>query len=182
MTWCDKSLSLLKTLWDDGHSASTIAREINAATGQNLSRSAIIGKRFRIGLPGRAHETKRGGSRRKIVKTWATDGLHNRPAYKEPAPTVMEYPPLVPDGAIEYEARRVELGLTALADLKDHHCRWPIGDPRSAEFGFCGATAVRAQPYCAHHTHRAAPEISSRPRPRPDHARPYTPTRSREIA
>jgi GcrA cell cycle regulator len=30
-------------------------------------------------------------------------------------------------------------------------CKWPIGDPRSSEFGFCGKPAVQGRPYCAEH-------------------------------
>jgi GcrA cell cycle regulator len=28
-------------------------------------------------------------------------------------------------------------------------CRWPIGDPRSDEFRYCGAPAAKS--WCAHH-------------------------------
>lgn len=34
-------------------------------------------------------------------------------------------------------------------------CRWPIGDPRSPDFRFCGATAERGKPYCREHMARA---------------------------
>ena len=30
-------------------------------------------------------------------------------------------------------------------------CRWPIGDPRHADFHFCGAQQVAGRPYCATH-------------------------------
>jgi hypothetical protein len=44
-----------------------------------------------------------------------------------------------------------------LADLGDGMCRWPIGDPRSAEFAYCGAPAAKS--YCA--GHRAIAYISA---------------------
>ncbi len=30
-------------------------------------------------------------------------------------------------------------------------CKWPIGDPKSAEFGFCGKPALAGRPYCSDH-------------------------------
>ena len=30
-------------------------------------------------------------------------------------------------------------------------CQWPIGDPRMADFHFCGESALPGKPYCAHH-------------------------------
>jgi GcrA cell cycle regulator len=38
-----------------------------------------------------------------------------------------------------------------LMQLTSRTCRWPIGDPRSADFCFCGATSVRGRPYCDFH-------------------------------
>ena len=30
-------------------------------------------------------------------------------------------------------------------------CQWPVGDPRSPSFHFCGEPAVAGKPYCASH-------------------------------
>jgi GcrA cell cycle regulator len=183
MTWCVKSISLLKKLWDEGHSASTIAREINALTGQKLSRSAVIGKRYRLGLPDRiprAPKRPSGGT-----QPWSTSSNgYKRPSVPKavaPPDHPPALPPIVPPDAVAYDAARMADGLVALVDLEGHHCRWPIGDPRKPEFGFCGAKSVPNQPYCKHHAMRAAPHISSRPYQKPEPARPYTPIRSKEL-
>lgn len=34
--------------------------------------------------------------------------------------------------------------------LEEHHCRWPIGDPASPNFRFCGARKERGS-YCEYH-------------------------------
>src|SRR5262245_58744773 len=39
----------------------------------------------------------------------------------------------------------------SLLELTEKTCRWPLGDPRIPDFGFCGATPVAGQPYCVHH-------------------------------
>src|SRR5205823_2266277 len=36
-----------------------------------------------------------------------------------------------------------------LLELEPHHCRYPIGDPKTKEFRFCGALRLDSKPYCA---------------------------------
>ena len=36
-------------------------------------------------------------------------------------------------------------------DLKLNSCRWPIGDPKDADFHFCGKDTVTGKPYCSEH-------------------------------
>lgn len=42
-----------------------------------------------------------------------------------------------------------------IMDLRDGMCRWPIGDPTSPEFRFCGASAYTGVPYCEYHSQLA---------------------------
>ena len=42
-------------------------------------------------------------------------------------------------------------GKVSLMDLKMNSCRWPIGDPKDADFHFCGKDTVTGKPYCAEH-------------------------------
>lgn len=51
----------------------------------------------------------------------------------------------------------------SLQNLHSHHCRWPIGDPGSSDFGFCGES-IRddSVPYCTHHCRIAYVPISKR--------------------
>jgi len=40
-----------------------------------------------------------------------------------------------------------------LMDLRESMCRWPMGDPTSPDFRFCGARSpIGAGPYCAYHS------------------------------
>jgi GcrA cell cycle regulator len=43
----------------------------------------------------------------------------------------------------------------AFLELGERSCRWPVGDPASAEFFFCGGETVAGRPYCAGHCARA---------------------------
>lgn len=49
-----------------------------------------------------------------------------------------------------------------LATLESNECRWPIGDPQSPDFHFCGELRGNGQTYCA--THAAQASTPSRPR------------------
>ena len=42
-----------------------------------------------------------------------------------------------------------------MANLKPNQCRWPIGDPDSENFHFCGETVVVGKPYCYEHCKQA---------------------------
>jgi GcrA cell cycle regulator len=43
----------------------------------------------------------------------------------------------------------------SLLELASHDCRWPVGDPSTADFFFCGAEVLRGKPYCRAHGERA---------------------------
>lgn len=42
-------------------------------------------------------------------------------------------------------------GYMTLLDLKLNSCRWPIGEPKDADFHFCGKDTVTGKPYCSEH-------------------------------
>ena len=44
-------------------------------------------------------------------------------------------------------------GASALVELRDNCCRWPIGDPSEPDFAFCGGKTARLRSYCQ--THRS---------------------------
>ena len=43
-------------------------------------------------------------------------------------------------------------------------CRWPIGDPSSADFFFCGGKSIEGLPYCGCHSRIAYQPVSERRR------------------
>jgi len=53
--WTDERVELAKKLWQDGLSASQISKQI----GGGLSRNAVIGKLYRLGLTGRGGATRK---------------------------------------------------------------------------------------------------------------------------
>ena len=39
-----------------------------------------------------------------------------------------------------------------ILELNEQTCRWPVGDPGSNDFFFCGGNTVTGLPYCAYHS------------------------------
>ena len=39
----------------------------------------------------------------------------------------------------------------SLFELQQCQCRWPVGDPGSEDFGFCGNMRIAGLPYCTAH-------------------------------
>jgi GcrA cell cycle regulator len=140
MGWTDERVETLKKLWLDGLSASQIAKQLGGVT-----RNAVIGKVHRLGLSGRA-----------------TPSQPQRPAFKAPRaprPAIAASP--APRRAIEPSSMPAQLPAPSLAPeepgtatvltLGAHMCKWPIGDPASDSFTFCGRRSDREGPYCAEH-------------------------------
>jgi len=46
--------------------------------------------------------------------------------------------------------------------LERYDCRWPIGDPRHADFHFCGAPQLLGRPYCELHWRMAFQPMKSK--------------------
>lgn len=46
---------------------------------------------------------------------------------------------------------RKKTGAGAVYELRDVHCKWPIGEPGKAGFHFCGKPSLDGAPYCESH-------------------------------
>jgi GcrA cell cycle regulator len=71
-----------------------------------------------------------------------------------------EAEPEVIDNVIPLTQRRTILELT------ESTCRWPVGDPGSCDFFFCGGNTVSGLPYCPCHARLAYQPATDRRRDR----------------
>lgn len=161
--WTPESVVQLKALWADGLSAGAIAAEMGG-----LSRNAVIGKVHRLGLTGRA------------VMRAPRAPAPPRPQRQAPfRPSAPKPPPQPKYAAPKKAATDDDTGLESdgitdivedtdipvaqrktLIELRADSCRWPVGDPASSDFFFCGDTSakrsdVKPMPYCPKHCARA---------------------------
>jgi GcrA cell cycle regulator len=141
MSWTEDRVEVLKKLWLDGFSASQIAKQL----GGGLTRNAVIGKVHRLGLSGRAAPSQPQRAAFKAARPVRPAVLHTPTPARRPQPTVAAPEP-PPEPAYVCE----EAGSATVLTLGSHMCKWPIGDPSSAGFTFCGR-AAGGGPYCVQH-------------------------------
>jgi len=184
MSWTDERVEKLKTMWADGKSASQIAKELGGVT-----RNAVIGKVHRLGLsnratPGKSEEPTTDKVEAKAPKPKPVKkpepvaeeapraAVEAKPApvplRKAIVPAGQPLPPQPSQSEISAEAlanlaeiERRALKLNLL-ELTERTCKWPIGDPATSDFWFCGHPAQAGKPYCEAHVAVAFQPMSSR--------------------
>ncbi len=161
MSWTDERVELLKKLWSDGLSASQIAGELGGIT-----RNAVIGKVHRLGLSGRAKSASAAAARPRKARSsahmlrLARASIRGNTALAHAYEIEAEAAPEAVENVIPIGQRRTILELT------EQTCRWPIGDPGSSDFFFCGGNTVGGLPYCAYHARLAYQPAADRRRDR----------------
>lgn len=76
-----------------------------------------------------------------------------------PQPSANEISPEALASVREVEKRAMRL---SLMDLTEKTCKWPIGDPATPEFWFCGLPSQPGKPYCEAHVGVAFQPMSAR--------------------
>lgn len=141
MSWTDERVALLKQLWGEGKTAAQIAKEL----GNGVTRNAVIGKAHRLKLSGRVSPIQQ-NEKTPVAKKEQTP---QQPIKKIIAGNSNTKPPKTSKNGVK------------LADLKEKMCRWPVGDPREADFHFCGENAIPGLPYCETHA-KIAYQVASK--------------------
>ena len=76
-----------------------------------------------------------------------------------PQPSANEISPETLASVREVEKRALKL---SLMELTERTCKWPIGDPATDDFWFCGLPAQPGKPYCEAHVGVAFQPMSAR--------------------
>jgi GcrA cell cycle regulator len=186
MSWTDDRVELLKKMWGEGQSASQIAKELGGVT-----RNAVIGKVHRLGLSNRAGSgatpTAKADAKPKaapkaapakpkvepktepaIKPVAAPENKSGLPARKQIIPAGQPLPPqpsaneispeaLAKVNEVEKKAKKI-----SLMELTERTCKWPVGDPATEDFWFCGLPVQQGKPYCDAHVGVAFQPMSSR--------------------
>ncbi len=76
-----------------------------------------------------------------------------------PQPSANEISPeaLAKVNEVEKKARKI-----SLMELTERTCKWPVGDPATEDFWFCGLPVQAGKPYCEAHVGVAFQPMSSR--------------------
>lgn len=169
MSWTDERVELLRQLWLDGKSAS----QISAQLGHGLTRNAVIGKVHRLGLAGRAKSpstavsTPRPAPAPRVAPRASSGGGAPRASVRGNTALAISSEPLLEAQPVFHEDVVVPMSLrVTIVDLKEAMCRWPLGDPSSSEFRYCGSPSSGSGPYCTHHGKLAYQPVQDRRRER----------------
>jgi GcrA cell cycle regulator len=164
MLWTAEAVDDLKRLALEGKSASHIAAALGVG-----SRNAVIGKASRIGikLTGGGRAAASGAAPARAGRSqWAT-ARYVRPNAGDQVSNALAPRALSPvegRGAWTFgEAEIGEMRRLRFEDIRESACRWPLGDPRSGDFAYCGLTPVDGQSYCAGHCRMAYRPLHTRP-------------------
>ena len=178
MSWTDDRVETLKRMWGEGQSASQIAKELGGVT-----RNAVIGKVHRLGLsnrtggaaPKHAPKAEPRAKPSTAAKPEARAKAEVRPADKPilpmrkpiitagqplpPQPSANEISPEALASVREIEKKSKKI---TLMELTERTCKWPVGDPATDDFWFCGLPVQQGKPYCEAHVSVAFQPMSSR--------------------
>jgi GcrA cell cycle regulator len=184
MSWTDERVETLKTMWSEGKSASQIAKELGGVT-----RNAVIGKVHRLGLSNRVGGAEPQDEVVAAAEPAAEEVADEPMAEATPVPPQAQVrpvrepvappavraktpgqpqPPQPPQAEISAEAlaNLAEVAKRArrlnLMQLTERTCKWPVGDPATDDFWFCGLPAVPGKPYCETHVAVAFQPMSAR--------------------
>ena len=182
MSWTDERVELLKKMWGEGQSASQIAKELGGVT-----RNAVIGKVHRLGLSNRATGGAKSEAKAKpAAKAEAkpkpspkteparpasapeADAKPSAPARRQIIPAGQPLPPqpsaneISPEALAKVNEIEKKAKKLSLMELTERTCKWPVGDPATDDFWFCGLPVQAGKPYCDAHVGVAFQPMSAR--------------------
>jgi GcrA cell cycle regulator len=192
MSWTDERVETLKRMWAEGQSASQIAKELGGVTRNAvIGKVHRLGLSNRVpGAGGEAEADAPVPEAEVQPAPVAADPVPEpvMAAQPDPEPVVRAAPapvavpmarkPIVPAGQplppqpalneispealasvreVEKRARRL-----TLMELTERTCKWPIGDPATDDFWFCGLPSQPGKPYCDAHVGVAFQPMSAR--------------------
>ncbi len=192
MSWTDDRVEILKKMWGEGQSASQIAKELggvtrNAVIGKvhrlglsNRTTAGAAAKAEPKAKPKAAPKVKAPpkmsqeptpvpASAKPDLKTEpAIAPQHNRPNRKQIIPAGQPLPPqpsaneISPEALAKVNEIEKKAKKLSLMELTERTCKWPVGDPATEDFWFCGLTVKPGKPYCEAHVGVAFQPMSTR--------------------
>jgi GcrA cell cycle regulator len=193
MGWTEERVELLKKLWLEGLSASQIAGVLGEGVTRNavigkVHRLKLSGRAKPASSAPRARTAPRAPGVRRVASPSGMGGgrpasssgggiasmmksrsmpsgggggmTHGATALKmdEEFQTEVYVAPQMQELFIPVEER------LTLLQLNEETCKWPIGDPLTADFYFCGQHSEEGKPYCDFHSRRAYHQLEKKRR------------------
>jgi GcrA cell cycle regulator len=147
MEWTANAIDLLRALWAEGHSTAEIGRRMG------VTKNAIVGKAHRLDLPTRPSPIRKPDAAAVAAAAGAAAPRRKPSAREAVVPARRMIPQAQPMAAPPAAPRLPPLSaaVRSFPRASVRSCCWPMGEPGSREFRFCGAEADPGKPYCAAH-------------------------------
>jgi GcrA cell cycle regulator len=144
MDWTTEAIERLKALWAEGHSTAEIGRRMG------ISKNAVVGKAHRLNLSARPSPIRRDATPRPAPAPRAPRPVQvPMQRLVQPAPIRQAPPPAPPPQASAPQV--VRSFPSARPRFGSRSCCWPIGEPGTQGFRFCGGDPMAGKPYCTEH-------------------------------
>lgn len=190
MSWTEERVETLKRMWGEGQSASSIAKELGGVT-RNAVIGKVhrlgLSNRNEDPEPAPAPVVEPVPEPEPVVE----EPVAEEPAPEEAPPAEEEeeedevpafvpvqrrpiitagqpLPPqpsaneISPEALAEVREVEKKARKLTLMELTERTCKWPIGDPATDKFWFCGLPSVAGKPYCEAHVGVAFQPMSAR--------------------
>ena len=192
MAWSDERVAILKKMWLEGSSASEIAKELgnitrnavigkvhrlglsNRDTNNSKSGSSISNakKSVKRGRPpkvnkeekkrGRPHKLKDPGDFPRALdekEKSTTSSGKEKSLDDRKIKVVSDLSDETLQNILKVEMKSKKI---SLMELTERTCKWPIGDPATDTFWFCGHESEPGKPYCKTHISIAFQPVTQR--------------------
>lgn len=181
MEWTDDAIIRLRNLWDEGLSTAEIGRRLS------ISKNSVVGKAHRLELPARPSPIRRDPAAAAAVREPAPRRVSGPTLPSLAAPAEPEAPRVVaramPPVSAEAPSDRAPAPRPSAPAMRPvlaavggntrgpqpvrlaprtPSCCWPIGEPGTPNFRFCGDPALANKPYCGPHAEIAYVRVRDR--------------------
>lgn len=157
MEWNDETIDRIRALWSEGHSTAEIGRRMG------ISKNAVVGKAHRLNLPARPSPIRRGSGEKRAAPRSTIRRVTGPtlPALQSvPRPTPTASVTLLPMQKSTPMLRTVQTHSRPSGRISS--CCWPLGEPGTPAFHFCGDPTMPAKPYCDQHVALAYVKVRDR--------------------
>ena len=180
-TWTEDKVELLLKLNEEGHRSRYIGEKLG------VTRNAVIGKLNRLGKSKKAKDQsdqatteEEAPSEKEVpvqdparplespaesseaIDQESDDGNDQAAEINDDEEAITDFES-ARDIAAETEKKALRL---SLEELTEQTCKWPVGDPATEDFWFCGLPSKPGKPYCQAHIDVAIQPLASRRDPR----------------
>ena len=160
MEWNDETIARIRALWSEGHSTAEIGRRMG------ISKNAVVGKAHRLSLPARPSPIRRGtGEKRASTRSPIRRVTGPTLPALQSVPRPVQAAPPAPIGFAPAPKPPVVLRTVPSQPRPSGRissCCWPLGEPGTPDFHFCGDPTMPAKPYCDEHAALAYVKVRDR--------------------